>query len=152
MGTRTGAHGVQEHALGASNRRGSGQLEAWVKAKTERGDQGDRRELLTGVGDEGERPDFRGDRRAGSGRLVFRLVELGDDRSLRRRSGVLAVEGTGEVCLAQPREAADGAVHLRSDSTPANRTAVRGGNTACTVRWRGTAARARGHQGGGADL
>jgi hypothetical protein len=30
---------------------------------------------------------------------------------------------------------------------------VRGGNTACTVRWRGTAARARGHQGGGgADL
>jgi hypothetical protein len=29
-----------------------------VKRKTERGDRGDRREVLTGVGDEGERTDF----------------------------------------------------------------------------------------------
>jgi hypothetical protein len=29
-----------------------------VKHKTERGDRGDRRKVLTGVGDEGERTDF----------------------------------------------------------------------------------------------
>jgi hypothetical protein len=37
-----------------------------VKHKTERGDRGEPIGLLTGFGDEGERPDFREDRRASS--------------------------------------------------------------------------------------
>jgi hypothetical protein len=51
-------HDAQEHAHGASNRWGSGQLGVWVRHKTETGDLGDRREMLTGVGDEGKQTDF----------------------------------------------------------------------------------------------
>jgi hypothetical protein len=56
-GTNT-THSAQEHAPGASDRWGSRQLGAWVKRKTERGDRGDRREVPTGTGDEGEQTDF----------------------------------------------------------------------------------------------
>jgi hypothetical protein len=55
---RTGTPHAQEHAPGASNPRASEQLGAWVRCKTERGDRGDRDDVLTSGGDGREWPDF----------------------------------------------------------------------------------------------
>jgi hypothetical protein len=48
---------------GASNPRSSEQLGAWVRCKMERGDQGDRKGVLTCDWDEGRRPEIGGQRR-----------------------------------------------------------------------------------------
>jgi hypothetical protein len=48
---------------GASNQQGSVQLAAWMRGKTERGDRGDRRDVLTNGGDRRRWTDFGEERR-----------------------------------------------------------------------------------------
>jgi hypothetical protein len=85
---RTEAPHAQELAPSVSNPRGSGQLGAWMRCKTERGDREDRDDVLTRVGDERERPDF------GEGRrpviLCLRAVAMlqGPARDGKRRLSV----------------------------------------------------------------
>jgi hypothetical protein len=53
--TRT-THRIEELAPDASNPQGSGRVGARVRCKTERGDRGDNKGVLTGVEDGGRRP------------------------------------------------------------------------------------------------
>jgi hypothetical protein len=76
---------AQELAPGASNPRGYGQLGAWMRCKTERGDREDRDDVLTRVGDEWERPDFGEGRRPAILCLHAVAVLQGPARDCKRR-------------------------------------------------------------------
>jgi hypothetical protein len=78
-------HGLQE-LLGISNRRGSRQLGARPRRKTDRGGRGDLKDVLTTGGDRREWPDFEEGRRRST--LLVGTVPLG-----RRCSGARLVTG-----------------------------------------------------------
>jgi hypothetical protein len=107
-----GLHGLQE-LLGVSNRRGSRQLGVWGRCKTERGDRGDRDDVLTSVGDGREQPDFREGRRWST--MVVGTVPLG-----RRCSGARLATGISGGDAARSRGPHDGLGFLQSAPWPAD--------------------------------
>jgi hypothetical protein len=111
-GTYRKGHGLQE-LLGVSNLRGSRQLGARPRHKTDRGGRGDLKDVLTTGGDRREWPDFKEGRRRST--MVVGTVPLG-----RRCSGARLATGVSGGDAARSRGPHDGLGFLQSAPWPAD--------------------------------